>query len=134
MTAASLAKAGAGFCGRADFFGRRGLGFDFLRGREAFFGGMRAFFPEGLTVGRVVVFYKPERTKRRERIYHRGRNEVSRGRGKEQPKSKGPSQLTLNRGALRSSGQACAIREGEAGWWGRSFPVINWCGWFAEDE
>jgi len=95
---------------------------------------MRAFFPEGITVGRVAVFYKPERTKRRERIYHRGRNEVSRGRGKEQPKSTGPSKLRVNRNALRSSGQACAIREGEAGWWGSSFPVINWWGFFAEEH
>jgi hypothetical protein len=46
MTAASLAKAGPGLCGREDSLARRGLGFDFLRGRESFFGGMRAFFLE----------------------------------------------------------------------------------------
>src|SRR5882757_10049731 len=97
MTAASLAKAGPGSCGRAGFFGRRGLGFDFLRGREVFFGGMRAFFPEGITVGRAGMFYKRERTMRRERTYHRGRNEVRRGRGKEQPKSTGPSKLRVKR-------------------------------------
>ena len=72
MTAASLAKAGPGFCGRGDFLARRGLGFDFLRGRERFFGGMRAFFPEGITLRRARVFYKRERTKREERISHKG--------------------------------------------------------------
>jgi len=58
MTAASLAKAGPGFCGGGDFLARGGLGFDFLRGRESFFGGMRAFFPEGITVRRTKGFDK----------------------------------------------------------------------------
>ena len=58
MTAASLAKAGPGFWGRWDFLARGGLGFAFLGRRESFFGGMRAFFPEGITVGRAGVFYK----------------------------------------------------------------------------
>src|SRR6266852_8779021 len=76
MTAASLAKAGPGFCAGRDFLARRSLGLDFLRGRESFFGDMRAFFPDGITVGRVVVFYKPEGYgKERGEIYHRGRNE-----------------------------------------------------------
>jgi hypothetical protein len=44
MTAASLAKAGPGFWGRGDFLARRGLRLDFLRGRESFLEGMRAFF------------------------------------------------------------------------------------------
>jgi len=51
MTAASLAKAGPGF-------GERGLGFDFLRRSESFFGGMRAFFPVGITLRRADVFRK----------------------------------------------------------------------------
>ena len=46
MTAASLAKAGPGLCGREDFLARGGLGFAFLLGRVSFFGGMRAFFLE----------------------------------------------------------------------------------------
>jgi hypothetical protein len=46
MTAASLAKAGPGFWGREDLLARCGFGFDFLLGRESFFGGMRAFFLE----------------------------------------------------------------------------------------
>ncbi len=58
MTAASLAKAVPGLWGRGDFFARRGLGLDFLRGRESFLGGMRAFFPEGLTVRRANAFDK----------------------------------------------------------------------------
>ena len=58
MTAASLAKAGPGSCGRGVFLARRGLGFDFLRGLERFFGGMRAFFPEGLTLRRAGGFRK----------------------------------------------------------------------------
>jgi hypothetical protein len=58
MTAASLAKAGPGFWGREDFLARRGLDFVFLLGRESFFGGMRAFFPEGITVKRANVFRK----------------------------------------------------------------------------
>jgi len=52
MTAASLAKAGPGFCAEEDFLARRGLGFDFLRWRESFLEGMRAFFPEELTLRR----------------------------------------------------------------------------------
>jgi hypothetical protein len=59
MTAASLAKAGPGFWGRGDFLARRGLDFDFLGRRESFLKGMRAFFPEGLTLRRTDAFRKP---------------------------------------------------------------------------
>jgi hypothetical protein len=58
MTEASLAKAGPGFCGGGDFLARRGLGLDFLRRRESFFGGMRAFIPEGITLRRAGGFDK----------------------------------------------------------------------------
>ena len=82
MTAASLAKAGPGFCGRGDFLARRGFGFDFLRGRESFFGGMRAFFPGGITVRRAEGFDKWSaggKKEGRKKLYHRGRNEGHRG-------------------------------------------------------
>src|ERR1700739_4680314 len=58
MTAASLAKAGPGFGAGEDFLTWRGLGFDFLRRLERFFGGMRAFFPEGITLRRAGWFDK----------------------------------------------------------------------------
>jgi hypothetical protein len=58
MTAASLTKAGPGFWERGDFLGRRGLGLDLLGRWESFFGGMRAFFPEGLTLRRADAFRK----------------------------------------------------------------------------
>jgi hypothetical protein len=71
---------------------------------------MRAFFPEGLTVGRAGVFYKRERTKREERISHRGHRERAQGT------------------------QRRRLGEREAGWWGSSLPVINWWGFFTEED
>ena len=44
---------------------RRGLGFDFLRERESCLGGMRALFPERITLRRARWFDKRERRKRR---------------------------------------------------------------------
>jgi len=64
MRAASLAKAGPGFCGRGDFLARRVLGFDFFAGAREFFGGACAlFFPEGITAVRLVWFDKGDRFK-----------------------------------------------------------------------
>jgi hypothetical protein len=61
MTAVNLAKAGPGFWGREDFLARRGLSLDFLRGRESFLEGMRAFFPERITLRRAARFDKQRR-------------------------------------------------------------------------
>ena len=71
MTAASLAKAGPGFWERGDFLGRRDLDVEFLWRRESFFGGMLAFFPEGITLRRAEGFDKRSgggKKERRERF------------------------------------------------------------------
>src|SRR5579863_10233610 len=136
MTAASLAKAGPGFWGRGDFLARRGLEFEFLRRWEGFFGGMRAFFPEGITLRRAEGFDKRSGGGKKER-----RREGKRVRAKERERRKALPQRT-ERGPRRSQrrerlGAECAEdaefteKSGEDGRsglgdGGSSLPVINW--------